>query len=160
VLRAGEDGHVDLRNPALYGGDNIVIDYDGALYPSDEARMLARIGHVDLAIGNVRLGLRQDVVDELNGSALNNFDPDCIHCPYQPFCGSDVIDDLSRYRRIDLPRTATWFCQRQLAVFDRIMRLLASEDPRERFSLQHWAGLAAWPSQLAPVHHDPAAHPC
>lgn len=160
VLRAGEDGHVDLRNPALFGTDNLVIDYDGALYPSDEARMLARVGHVDLSIGDVRSGLRQDVLEELNGSALNNFDPDCIHCPYQPFCGSDLIDDLSRYRRVDMPRGETWFCQRQLAVFDRIMRLFGSADPRERFSLRHWAGVSAWHEQLAPVHHDTAAHPC
>ncbi len=159
ALRAGEDGHVDLRNPALFGADNVVVDYDGALYPSDEARMLARIGHVDLAIGDVRSGLRRSVIDELNGSALNNFDPDCIHCPYQPFCGSDIVDDLSRYRRVDLPRRKTWFCQRQLAVFDRVMRLLANDDPKERFSLQRWAGLASWPTALAPVHHDPAPHP-
>jgi hypothetical protein len=89
-------------------------------------------------------------------AAANNFDPDCIHCPYQPFCGSDPIDCLSRYGRIDLPRPQTWFCQRQLSVFDRVVSLIYSGDEKVQFSLRHWAGLASWPAQLAP-HHDSAA---
>ena len=93
----------------------------------------------------------------MNTSAANNFDPDCIHCPYQPFCGSDVIDDVSRYGRIDLPRGDTWFCRRQLSIFDRIVALIYSRDEKARFSLRHWAGVASWPDQLAP-RHDFAAH--
>jgi hypothetical protein len=91
----------------------------------------------------------------MNGSALNNFDPDCIHCPYQPFCGTDPIDDVSRYGRVDLPKGDTWFCQRHTAIFDRIVRMNYSDDPRERFSLAAWSGVASWPKGLAP-RHDPA----
>ena len=159
VLRPGQDGHVDLRNPSLPATDYIVVDYDGRLYPSDEARMLARIGHVDLSVGTAREGIDRAKVDALIPSSLNNFDPDCIHCPYQPYCGTDPIDDVSRYGRHDLPRADTWFCGRQLFVFDRIVKLIYCRDERDLFSLRHWAGLSSWPASLAPVHHDPAAHP-
>ena len=152
VLRPGYDGHVNLRNPSLFASDYLVIDYDGQLYPTDEARMLSRMGQIDLAIGNVQSGIDQARVSALNGAALNNFDPDCIHCAYQPFCGSDPIDAVSRYGRIDVPQADTWFCGRQLAIFDRIVRLIYSRDERDLFSLCHWAGVASWPAELAPVH--------
>ncbi len=152
LLRPGVDGHVDLRNPSVLGTGYLVIDYDGRLYPTDEARMLSRIGHVDLSIGTVADGVDSTRVAAMSGSGLNNFDPDCIHCPYQPFCGSDPIDDISRYHRIDIPRPNTWFCGRQLAIFDRIVESIYSRDEKVLFSLRSWAGLETWPAELAPVH--------
>ena len=159
VLQAGHDGHVDLRNPSLPARDYIVVDFDGRLYPTDEARMLSRIGQIDLAVGTAREGVDREKIASLIPSALNNFDPDCIHCPYQPFCGTDLVDDVSRYGRIDLPRAETWFCGRQLFVFDRAMKLLYSRDETDLFSLRHWAGLSSWPAALAPRHHDSAHDP-
>jgi radical SAM protein with 4Fe4S-binding SPASM domain len=152
VLRAGHDGHVDLRNPSLLASDYLVIDYDGRLYPTDEARMMSRVGQVDLSIGTARTGVDRGAVDAMNGSALNNFDPDCIHCAYQPFCGSDPIDAVSRYGRVDVPKADTWFCGRHLSIFDRVVRLIYSRDEKAIFSLRHWAGVASWPCELAPVH--------
>ena len=46
-LRSDADSHVDLRAPNFFASDYIVIDHDGVLYPTDEARMLSRIGRVD-----------------------------------------------------------------------------------------------------------------
>ena len=158
VLQPGADSHVDLRNPSLPAADYIVIDHDGRLYPTDEARMLARIGHVDLSVGSVRSGLDRAKIAAMVPTGFNNFDPDCIHCPYQPFCGSDPTDDISRYGRVDRPRIGTWFCGRQLSVFDRVVRLIYSRDEKDLFSLRHWLGRPSWPASLAPLHHDSAAH--
>ena len=152
VLQAGADGHVDLRNPNILGTSYLVVDYDGVLYPSDEARMLARIGQVDLSIGSVVDGIEDDKLAILNSNSFNNVDPDCIHCPYQAYCGTDRIDDLARYGRIDLPRHTTWFCQRHLAVFDKVFELLYSSDEAVRFSLAHWMGVPELPVGLAPTH--------
>jgi His-Xaa-Ser system radical SAM maturase HxsB len=160
VLQAGHDGHVDLRNPSLPAADYIVVDFDGRLYPSDEARMLARIGHIDLSIGTAAGGIDRARTDALLPAALNNFDPDCIHCPYQPYCGSDPVDEISRHGRVDLPRADSWFCGRQLFVFDRAVELMYGRDEKALFSLRHWAGLASWPAALTPVHHDTAAPAC
>lgn len=152
VLGGRTDNHVDLRNPNLAASDYLVIDYDGRLYPSDEARMLARIGHVDLSVGDVVNGLDRQAVATLNSMALNNFDPDCIHCAYQPFCGTDAIDDVSRYGRVDRPRHDTWFCGRHMAIFDKVFELIYRDDEAARASLAAWAGVAAWPAVLSPVH--------
>src|SRR3546814_20149246 len=56
IFQPGRDRHVDLRNPNPMGIDYIVVDYDGIVYPTDEARMLARSGVVDLAIGHFATG--------------------------------------------------------------------------------------------------------
>lgn len=142
IFRIGVDGHVDLRNPNPVGIDYVVIDYDGALYPTDEARMLTRSGVVDLKIGAVGEGIDETLKQLFNANVSNDDDPQCAACVYQPFCGRDVIDDLSRYGRIDLPRHETFFCQKHLRLFDLCMRLIYSDDPAVQYSLAKWLGLA------------------
>lgn len=152
VLRAAADGHVDLRNPTNFASDYLVIDRDGRLYPTDEARMLTRIGLIDLAIGTVGAGIDRNLVASLNGSSMNNYDSDCIHCVYQPFCGTDAIDDVSRYGRVDLPRADTWFCGRQTAVFDKVFEVMHRHDPAAQWSLARWLDIGAWRDNMVPVH--------
>lgn len=102
---------------------------DGGGYPTDEARMMTRVGQIDLSIGDVFDGLETEKLAILNENATNAFDPDCVHCPYQAFCGVDLIDELSREGRIDLPKASTDFCQRHMFIFDRIFAMIYSDDP-------------------------------
>lgn len=152
ALGSGHHNHVDLRNPNLLGSDYVVIDYDGQIYPTDEARMLSRIGQIDLSIGTLKTGIDTLRVADLNRSATNAFDPDCIHCPYQPFCGVDNVDDLSRHGRIDMPRQDTFFCRRHLSLFDKVFELIYSDDAKVHHSLAKWAGLSSWPENLSATH--------
>lgn len=152
VLRLGADRDVDLRNPSAFGMDYVVIDHDGLIYPTDEARMLARIGMIDLSIGSVVEGLDAEKVATLNAAALNDFEPDCVHCAFQPFCGSDPIDNISRCGRIDAPKADEWFCRRQTSVFDKVFELLYRSDEATRFSLAAWLDVPDWPAYGAAVH--------
>ncbi|MVA59266.1 His-Xaa-Ser system radical SAM maturase HxsB [Agrobacterium vitis] len=152
VLRSGHHGHADLRNPNILGQSYIVIDYDGTFYPTDEARMITRIGQLDLSVGDVRTGIEVEKIDALNEESLNTFHPDCVHCPYQPYCGVDLVDDLSRYGRIDMPKHLTDFCQRHIYIFDKVFELLYSEDPKVRKSLALWSGAPEFDAGIAKVH--------
>ena len=152
VLRAGMNGHVDIRNPNFLGRDYLVVDFDGRFYPTDEARMMTRVGQIDLSVGSVHEGLDRERLSTFDEFATNMFDPDCIHCPYQAFCGVDLIDGISRDGRIDLPKHLTDFCRRHMAIFDRIFFMIYSDDPKIRHSLALWAGIASFPPALAPVH--------
>jgi His-Xaa-Ser system radical SAM maturase HxsB len=152
VLRAGHNGHTDLRNPNILGDSYLVVDYDGTFYPTDEARMVTRVGQFDLSMGNVQTGLDRTALDSLNAEASNNFHPDCVHCPYQAFCGVDLVDDLSRYGRIDLPKHLTDFCQRHTHIFDKVFELIYSADPKVQKSLAIWAGIPEYEPALAKVH--------
>ncbi|SIR43718.1 His-Xaa-Ser system radical SAM maturase HxsB [Rhizobium sp. RU35A] len=152
VLRSGHNHHVDLRNPNIIGYSYLVIDHDGKLYPTDEARMISRVGQFDLSMGDVFSGIERDKIETLNAEALNNFHPDCVHCPYQAFCGVDLVDDLSRYGRIDLPKHLTDFCQRHMYIFDKVFSLIYSADPKVQKSLAIWAGAVEFDPSLSKVH--------
>ena len=151
ILGLGANGHVDIRNPNPVGANYVVVDYDGTLFPTDEARMMARIGQIDLSTGNVLDGEDRSKMDELNSASFNDQDPDCQHCVYQPFCGVDLIDDISRYSRIDLPRHQTYFCRRHLALFDKAFAMITNTDPKVQHSLCRWLGVQTWPTSYSEV---------
>lgn len=153
IFQPRADRHVDLRNPNPLGVDYLVIDHDGTLYPTDEARMLARSGVVDLGLGKVGDDWKGETWELLNGHCSNAFDPACERCAYQPFCGKDVIDALARYGTIDVDRTETAFCQKHLAIFDHIFELVYRDDERVNYSFSRWLrldGTAAAFGELAP----------
>ncbi len=148
VFQPGLDRHVDLRNPNPLGVDYIVVDHDGQVYPTDEARMLSRSGVIDLAIGDVFTGWESDARELLNQHSTNQFDPACQRCAFQPFCGRDLVDDLARYGRIDVPRHETEFCRRHQSMFDLVFELIYDDDPAVRYSLSRWLRVPGTPPAL------------
>jgi His-Xaa-Ser system radical SAM maturase HxsB len=141
LTRQQDNSHIDWRSPNWLGYDHLLIDYDGQLYPSDEARMLARSRLIDLSIGDVTSGLDVQARTELQGSAFNALDPWCSECVYQGVCGSDPIDDIARYGRVDVPRPMTAYCQKNMHVFDKATELLYSDDFATKQSVRHWLNL-------------------
>lgn len=141
MLRPGENGHFDLRSGSWLGYGHQVIDFDGTIYPSDEARMMARTGQVDLSIGDVVNGIDLVKRSSMQSSALNMFDPWCRQCPYSAACGSDPIDDIARYGRTDLAKPLTAFCQRHTRLFELAGELIYSNDLRVQSSLAKWLEL-------------------
>lgn len=152
IFQPGADRHVDLRNPNPLGEDYLVVDHDGQVYPTDEARMLSRSGVIDLAIGDVHTGWATEKRTLLNAHSANFDDPVCKRCAYQPFCGRDIVDDLARYGRIDVPRQETEFCRRHTHMFDLLFRLIYEDDPAVRYSLSRWLRLDSTPIALGAVH--------
>ncbi|MDV3455835.1 His-Xaa-Ser system radical SAM maturase HxsB [Sphingomonas sp. HF-S4] len=152
IFQPGVDRHVDLRNPNPLGHDYVVIDHDGLVYPTDEARMLSRSGVIDLAIGDVQTGWAGTRRDLLNAHNSNYDDPACQRCAYQPYCGRDLVDDLARYGRIDRPRLETEFCRRHLHLFDFLFSLIYEDDPAVRYSLSRWLRLDGTPQAFGVAH--------
>lgn len=148
IFQPGTERHVDLRNPNPIGVDYVVIDHDGRVYPTDEARMLSRSRVIDLSIGDVQSGWDTSERELLNAHATNQFDPACQRCTYQPYCGRDLVDDIARYGRADLPRLETEFCRKHLHLFDLIFSLIYSGDEAVRYSLSRWLRLDAVPDSL------------
>ncbi len=155
IMQAHHNAHVDLRNPNYMGHDYLLIDHDGRIYPTDEARMITRTGQIDLCIGDIKSGLDADKVSTLNTSTFNNLEPDCIHCTYQPFCGKDVVDDLSRNGRIDTPKHLTYFCKVQTALFDLAFEYLTSTNPDILLSISRWLDMPLEHNGLI-LSHDTA----
>lgn len=153
ILDPQRGEHVDLRNPSWLGADYLVIDEKGQIFPTDEARMLFRTGQIDLRIGDVVAGLDDTALAQLNHSADNRTDPECARCAYRGVCGRDVIDDISRYGRVDGPRHLTRHCQRHLAIFDYTMRKLSLAPEEELHIIGRMAGLISLDASQYRVQH-------
>jgi His-Xaa-Ser system radical SAM maturase HxsB len=89
-------GYVDLQSPAGAAVGVAVYNYDGDVYPSDEARMLVEMGDRSLRLGNVH----RDSYEEIFGGRLaralvanscTESLPGCSDCAFQPFCGADPV---------------------------------------------------------------------
>ncbi len=128
------NNHVDLRNPNPPAQDYLVIDYGGRFYPSDEARMLSRIGHADLCIGSLENGLDSATVTALRWNQINDVHEDCIHCAFQAYCGTDAVDDLARYDRNDPIKHTTHFCRSNMGHFNFIFEKILQNDPKYLFN--------------------------
>lgn len=151
------NGHVDLRSPNPAARDYVVVDHDGRLYPSDEARMLARVGRADLSIGSLERGLDRARAAALSWNQLNEAHEDCIHCAFQPYCGIDIVDDLARYGRTDNPKHLTWYCRSNAARFRMIFEMLLGGEPRDLLNLAgHLVGKLNVTPFFGPIAHDPA----
>lgn len=151
-----QHGYVDIRSPSRFGSDYCVIDFDGTLYPSDEARMLSRTRSADLSIGTMADRFDEEKLRQLNSHAINQVHPDCEHCAYMPYCGIDTVDDISRYGRIDLPKHETWFCQRHIALFDLIFDKVATQDRRYLTVFLKWLYRRADPPETFELFYDSA----
>jgi His-Xaa-Ser system radical SAM maturase HxsB len=139
IIGAGATNYVDCRSPNRYFEDYCVVNFDGGIYPTDEARMLSRTRQVDLKIGELGGVIDLEKLSALNFSAMNEVHPDCIHCAYGPFCGIDLVDDLSRYGRIDSPKHETAFCKRHLDLFDLLFTKIKERDRTWLDPLMSWA---------------------
>ena len=156
IFRAGENGHVDLRSPNPPARDYLVVDYDGRLYPSDEARMVTRIGLADLAIGDLKGGLDRQKVEWLGWNQMNDVHETCQHCVFQPYCGIDVVDDLARYGRIDGIKEDSHFCRTNTDLFSLVFSMLRDSDPGVQFNLKgHLLGSFDHTPFMAPSVYDP-----
>jgi His-Xaa-Ser system radical SAM maturase HxsB len=128
IFNPSKNGYVDLRNPNPLGRDYLVIDYDGVFYPTDESRMLSRIGAINLKIGDLENGLDINSVNKININNNNFNDPDCNNCGHQIHCGVDNIDKISRYGTIDIPTRDTFFCKNHMSIFDFVYKKIAEKD--------------------------------
>jgi hypothetical protein len=53
ILTPFPTGFVDLQSPSGAGISRVIYDHNGDVFPSDEARMLARMGDLRFCLGNV-----------------------------------------------------------------------------------------------------------
>ena len=128
IFRQDENGHVDFRSPNLVAKDYLVIDFNGDFYPSDEARMMTRVGQINLKIGSLNDGFDFEKINTLNQSQNIENNTTCRKCSYKPFCGVDVFDNISRYSRIDVDIHDTYFCKFHISLFDFIFKKIAERD--------------------------------
>lgn len=142
MLTPWPSGYVDLRSPAGIGVGALVFNYDGVIYPSDEARMLAEMGDATFRLG--RLGetswrevMTSDRLLEPLLASMTESAPMCADCAVQPFCGADPVGHHATQGDFVGFKPTSAFCQRQLGVVSLLVRMLEDE-PEAAEVLKGW----------------------
>lgn len=143
MLSPFDAGYVDLQSPTGAGSSVLVYNYDGYVYPSDEARMLAETGDTSLRMG--RIGTRVDdllassVRSELASASKVEDTPGCNKCPYSLFCAPNPVDAQAQFGRTVVPVEQTEHCQRHMQLFDRLFTMLRTADEDLLDLFHEWA---------------------
>lgn len=143
LLTPFSHGYVDLRSPTGAGLGAVVYDYDGRVYPSDEARMLAAMGDHSFALGRVdesiETWMSSSGMQRILGAGVAEALPTCADCAYVPLCGADPIDHYARQGDSIGHRPTSDFCRKQMGLFDTLLRRWEQGSSVDRDILESWA---------------------
>jgi radical SAM protein with 4Fe4S-binding SPASM domain len=141
--RQQEPGYVDLRSPAGIAIAAIVYNYDGDVYASDEARMLAEMGEHKFRLGNLHrdsyeaMLSNDDLMDAIE-SSITVSSPTCTDCAFLPYCGSDPVYHYATQRDTVGNKALSGFCRKNMGIFRHLITLM-EEDTDSRRIMQGWA---------------------
>ena len=136
-------GYVDLRSPSGAGLGAVIYDYDGRVYPSDEARMLAAMGDDGFALGDVSQTVPEWLVspamERLLSAGVAEALPTCSDCAFVPMCGADPIEHYARQGDPIGHRPTSDFCSRNMGLFDFLLEQYETTDQWTRSLMRSWA---------------------
>jgi radical SAM protein with 4Fe4S-binding SPASM domain len=144
ILTPFPGGYVDLQSPSVAGLSALVYNFDGGIYVSDEARMLAAMGDETFRVGSVREGglahaFHSPTVDRMLHASILECHPGCADCVFLPYCGSDPVYNWHTQRDLGGYRPTSQFCRRQMGLFRCIFKRLLGPDEFARELLESWA---------------------
>lgn len=133
MLTSEDPGYVDLMNPAGIGIAAIVFNYDGAVYASDESRMLAEMGDESFKLGDVLTDSYEEIMlsDQLLNALEESFTlsaPMCSECAYEPFCGADPVFHHAVYKDVLGRKSESAFCKRNMSIFKHLIGLMEADE--------------------------------
>lgn len=143
ILTPFGSNYVDLRSPAGAGLGVLVYNYDGQVYPADEARMAAESGDARFALGRVNQPLDELIsspaMQWLMTGAVADELPGCSACGFLPFCGADPVYHAVAHGDPVGDRQASEFCQKHTGLFKILFGHLRDADPENMRTLLSWA---------------------
>jgi His-Xaa-Ser system radical SAM maturase HxsB len=143
ILSTFDGGYVDLQSPTGAGSSVLVYNYDGWVYPSDEARMLAETGDTWLRLGRIGRPLSElqasSVQQNLIQASLVEKAPSCSTCAYNQFCAPNPVDAQAQFGTPFADVGSTEHCIRHMWLFDLLFTRLQAADDRLLDLFHQWA---------------------
>lgn len=143
ILTPFSTGYVGLQSPAGAGIGVVVYNYDGDVYPMDEARMLTEMGDRTFRLGNVHTNTYEEIFGGellrtlVNASCVESL-PACADCAFQTYCGCDPIENYTTQGNIFGHRPTSSFHKRNLEVIKHLLRLYHGDDAFVRQLFLSW----------------------
>ena len=144
MFTCDDPGYVDLMNPAGLGIGAIVYNYNGAVYASDESRMLAEMGDQSFKIGDVRTHTYEEIFlnPKLISALHESFTlsaPMCSQCAFEPFCGADPVYHHAQHAGDCVGHKAeSGFCRKNMGIFKYLVGRM-EDDPFVKDLFLKWA---------------------
>jgi His-Xaa-Ser system radical SAM maturase HxsB len=143
ILTPYPTGYVDLQSPCGAGIGAAVYNYDGDVYVSDEARMLAEMGDRSFRLGSVHKDTYEELfggelLRTLVGSSCVESLPGCADCAFQTYCGCDPIENHATQGNIFGHRPTSNFCNRNMEIIKHLLRLYEGGDEFIRNLFWSW----------------------
>lgn len=143
MLSTFDSGYVDLQSPTGAGSSVLVYNYDGYVYPSDEARMLTETGEHALRLGVIGTSLlalsQSPLQNALTQASLVHDTAGCQQCAYNQFCSPNPVDAFAQHGSISAPVLSTEHCQRHMWLFDTMFLKLKEADAERQALFYRWA---------------------
>jgi uncharacterized protein len=142
MLTPFQPGYVDLMSPAGIGIGALLYNYDGAIFASDESRMLAEMGDNRFRLGTVlddyeTLISSDALLDPLEASFAASA-PMCSTCAFEPYCGADPVYHHATQGDYVGRKPLSGFCNRNMAIFKGLISRMESDDETRRL-FTRWA---------------------
>jgi len=133
ILTPFPTGFVDLQSPSGAGIAGAIYDYNGDVYPADEARMLSRMGDSKFLMGNVFNNTYHDIfmgdiIQDLVKKSCLEIMPGCSSCVYRPYCGADPVRNYLEYKDAVGKRPGSPSCIKHTGIFDLLFGQLRQND--------------------------------
>ncbi|MNC14599.1 hypothetical protein D3C75_623860 [compost metagenome] len=148
LLSPFDAGYVDLQSPTGSGLAVLVYNYDGYVYPSDEARMLAETGDCSLRLGSIGESLAQlmtsPVMRQLIETSISTQAVGCEICAFNSFCGPDPVGAQAEFGDMRTVALLTEHCKRYKWLFEYFFRKLRTADDDFLDIAYRWAHPAGY----------------
>lgn len=133
ILTPFSTGFVDLQSPSGAGISGVIYDYDGNVYPADEARMLAKMGDRHFVMGNVNENSYKEVFNsqilkQITNESILEVMPSCAECVFSAYCGADPIRNYLETKDIMGDRLNSGFCKKNKAIFSHLFSIIKQDD--------------------------------
>ncbi len=143
ILTGEDPNFLDIRSPGGAGIGQLTFNYDGAVYTSDEGRMLAETGDRTFQIGHVDTARYRDLVmhDTVRSLVVaSNLDgqPDCVVCTYNPYCGNKPEHSYRTQGSIFGRMRESDICAVHKGIQDALFEKLLEDDPTTRETFRRW----------------------
>lgn len=122
-------GYVDLQSPAGMINKVIVFNYDGKVYASDEARMLAENHDYTFYLGSLDENTYDDIffnenVSLISDCMVNESLAGCSECAFQSYCGADPVFHYSTQGDMYGNRADSLFCKKNMEIIRYLFELM------------------------------------
>lgn len=140
ILTPFNSGFVDLQSPSGIINSVLVYNYDGYVYVSDEARMMAEKGDYKFRLGHVNDGiikiLKNDLVKEIAKYWSNESLSGCSDCVYNVYCGADPVRNYLKFGEMEGYRPDSDFCTKNKSIIKFLIK--KSLNPEYYKIFQSW----------------------